>query len=90
MKVYETDPRASTTQKVYSTIFITVLTQRKSNWFIANIFLPSFILLLLSWLVYTVEPQNLGDRNELALATLMALIANKLVVHYALIMYQFY
>jgi hypothetical protein len=80
MKVYQTDPATSTVGKKYSTIFITVLTQRKSNWFIANIFLPSFILLLLSWLVYTVNPTDLGDRNELALATLMALIANKYVV----------
>jgi hypothetical protein len=80
MKVYKTDPLTSSVGKQYSTVFITVLTQRKSNWFTANIFIPSFILLLLSWLVYTIDPVNIGNRNELALATLTALIANKYVV----------
>ena len=79
MRVYSTDPVNSSVGKIYSTLYITILTQRRPNWFIANIFIPVFLLLLLSWMVYFMDAKDLGDRNELAIATLMALIANKLV-----------
>uniref|UniRef100_A0A7S0XBM5 Neurotransmitter-gated ion-channel transmembrane domain-containing protein n=1 Tax=Chromulina nebulosa TaxID=96789 RepID=A0A7S0XBM5_9STRA len=80
MKVYETDALSSSVGKRYSTLYITVLTQRRPNWFIANIFMPSLFLSLVSLLAYTIDSDQVGERNEIVLATLMALIANKNIV----------
>eukprot|EP01035_Chromulina_nebulosa_P018839 gene18839-24624_t len=80
MKVYETDALSSSVGKRYSTLYITVLTQRRPNWFIANIFMPSLFLSLVSLLAYTIDSNQVGERNEIVLATLMALIANKNIV----------
>ena len=38
MKAFETDREASSTKKAYSTMYITVLVQRQSGWFLSNVF----------------------------------------------------
>jgi hypothetical protein len=58
MKVFETDPLTSSTKKVYSTIYLTVLTRRKAGWFVANIFVPTFLMLVVSWLTFIYEPHG--------------------------------
>ena len=60
MKVFETDPLTSSTKKVYSTIYLTVLTRRKAGWFVANIFVPTFLMLVVSWLTFIYEPHGEG------------------------------
>lgn len=44
-----TDPSASSTNKVYSTLSPTVLVIRKSGWFINNVFIVSMLLLFVAW-----------------------------------------
>ena len=58
MKVFETDPNTSSAKKVYSTIYLTVLTRRKAGWFVANIFVPTFLMLVVSWLTFIYEPHG--------------------------------
>jgi hypothetical protein len=58
MKTFVTDPAASSTGKSYSTIYVTILTKRRAGWFIANIFLPSLLLLLASWLTFVYETEG--------------------------------
>ena len=77
MKSFETDPAASSTAKVYSTVFVTILIRRKSGWFVTNVFIPTAAFLLISWLTFMFGAENRGERNDVSMATLLASIANK-------------
>mmetsp|Transcript_23398 Transcript_23398/g.22536 ORF Transcript_23398/g.22536 Transcript_23398/m.22536 type:complete len:803 (+) Transcript_23398:414-2822(+) len=81
MKVFETDATTSSTGKKYSTIYVTVLTRRKAGWFAANIFVPTFLMLVVSWLTFLYEPHGArSDRNDVSMSTLLLSISNKFVV----------
>ena len=56
MKAFETDPDASSTRKAYSTMYITVLVQRQSGWFVSNVFLLIGLLLLYDWFSFVLPP----------------------------------
>jgi hypothetical protein len=58
MRQFVTDPASSSTGKVYSTIYVTVLCKRRAGWFVANIIVPSLLLLLVSWLTFTYETEG--------------------------------
>ncbi len=75
-----TDPAASSTNKSYSSANIIVLVKRKSGWFISNIFIPTFLLLMISWLTFLYSVTSRSDRNDISMATLLASIGNKYVV----------
>lgn len=80
LKSHVTDPAKSSTNKEYSAIDVVILTQRKSGWFVANIFIPTGVFLVISWLTFGFEVHSRSDRNELSLSTLLASLANKYVV----------
>ncbi len=75
-----TDPAASSTNKAYSSANIIVLVKRKSGWFVSNIFIPTFLLLMISWLTFLYSVDSRSDRNDISMATLLASIGNKYVV----------
>jgi hypothetical protein len=56
MKAFETDREASSTKKAYSTMYITVLVQRQSGWFVSNVFLLIWLLLLYDWFSFLLPP----------------------------------
>lgn len=56
MKAFETDREASSTKKAYSTMYITVLVQRQSGWFISNVFLLIGLLLAYDWFTFLISP----------------------------------
>ena len=56
MKAFQTDPAASSTRKAYSTMFITVLVQRQSAWFVRNVFFLIFLLLAYCWFAFLLAP----------------------------------
>ena len=75
-----TDPAASSTNKSYSSASIIILVRRKSGWFVSNIFIPTFLLLMISWLTFLYSVDSRSDRNDISMATLLASIGNKYVV----------
>jgi hypothetical protein len=81
MKVFCTDPSTSSTGKRYSTLYVTVLMRRKAGWFIANIFIPTFLMLMVSWLTFVYESRgSRSDRNDISMSTLLLSISNKFIV----------
>jgi hypothetical protein len=56
MKAFETDREASSTRKAYSTMYITVLVQRRSGWFVSNVFVLIGLLLLYDWFTFVLPP----------------------------------
>jgi hypothetical protein len=80
IKIFDSDPAASSTGKVYSTLLITVLARRRYGWFIANVFLSTAAFLLLSWATFLYDDEDLGTKNDVSMATMLTAIANKYVV----------
>lgn len=58
MKDFLTDPANSSAHKEYSILFITVLVQRQSGWFIKNIFIMVGCILLFGLLTFLIDPVN--------------------------------
>jgi len=56
MKAFETDREASSTKKAYSTMYITVLVQRQSGWFLSNVFVLIGLLLGYCWFTFLISP----------------------------------
>ena len=56
MKTFETDRAASSARKAYSTMYITVLVQRQSGWFVKNVFLLIGLLLMYDWFTFLLAP----------------------------------
>ena len=63
MKSFETDREASSTKKAYSTMYITVLVQRQSGWFVSNVFLLIWLLLLYDWFSFLLPPVGNAARH---------------------------
>jgi hypothetical protein len=68
MKDFETDKEASSTRKAYSTMYITVLVQRQSGWFISNVFVLIGLLLLYDWFTFVLPPVSISDHNPVRAA----------------------
>ena len=64
MKAFETDREASSTKKAYSTMYITVLVQRQSYWFVSNVFLLIGLLLAYDWFTFLISPVRSIDKNN--------------------------
>lgn len=56
MKAFETDREVSSTKKAYSTMYITMLVQRQSGWFVSNVFLLIGLLLVYDWFTFLIAP----------------------------------
>ena len=48
-----TDPAQSTQSKIYSTLHIVILFERKYEWYVWNIVAPNLLLVLLNLTCYT-------------------------------------
>lgn len=77
MKAFETNPLASSTGKIYSTLSVTVLIRRRPEWFIQNIFIPTLGFLIISALTFTYGDDNRSERNDVSMNTMLASIAYK-------------
>lgn len=77
IKTFETDPCTSSTGKVYSTAFVTILTKRRPGWFIANVFIPMAMFLVLSWLVFFYGDENFSEKNDVLMNIFLASFSNK-------------
>ena len=81
VKPFFTDPATSSTNKSYSTLFVTVLARRKFQWHINNVFIPTAAFLIISWLTFLFGIAERSERNDMSLSTLLASISNKYVYH---------
>lgn len=77
VKPFFTDPATSSTNKSYSTLFVTVLARRKYQWHINNVFIPTAAFLFISWLTFLFGASERAERNDMSVATLLASISNK-------------
>jgi hypothetical protein len=72
-----TAPANSTTGKVYSELHLVVMVVRYHGWYIVNIgvFMAAMVVMGLS--VFVMSPEDTGDRNEAAMALILAIVATK-------------
>eukprot|EP01079_Euglenida_sp_SAG-EU17-18_P003612 gene3612-674_t len=78
------DPRHSAVGCRYSSCYVTGQAARRTGFYNWNIFLPLFILNLLSFSYLFVPPADLADRLSILLTLLLTTIAFKLVIAFVL------
>ena len=65
---------------MYSCLHIIVLVERESAWYTRNIMMPEAALVLLTFVCFLMDVDDIGSRMETAVALLLANIATKFVV----------
>ena len=70
----------SITGAVYPKLYIALTAVRKPQYYLWNIYIMLFILGTLSFTVFNIEPEELGDRLSNMLTLVLALVAFKLVL----------
>lgn len=79
---YATNPKASTTGKVYSSLHVIGLVRREHSWYIWNIALPMWAIVVMSWSCFAMptDAGGFGIRMETTVALILAIVATKFVV----------
>merc|ERR1712048_1456416 len=75
-----TDPDQSVSGTQYSKARAGIQVTRKSAHFINNVIFPLFLITLLSHVSMTVQPEMEGDRHQITLTMLLAVVAFKFVI----------
>jgi len=76
-EVYHTDPKASSTKKSYAELSVVVMIRRHSHWYLFNVFVVMFSLVIMSAAVMTIPPAEVGGRLEILMGTYFCVIAVK-------------
>ena len=71
--------RDKLTNTIYDTIFINIIVERNTNYFIFKIIIPVFLILSIAWSVMWIPPNQIESRLTTSIVALLALIAYNFV-----------
>ena len=58
----------------FSTITVTFLFQRRLGYFLIQVYLPDIFLVMLSWVVFWMEKDDIGNRMALGITTILTIM----------------
>ena len=58
----------------YSSITVTFLFRRRIGYFLIQVYLPAIFVVMLSWIVFWMEKDDIGNRMGLGLATVLTIM----------------
>jgi hypothetical protein len=64
----------------FAGFYLTIEAKRKYGYFILKVILPLFLIVMMSWVVFWVDPQESGTQISVAITTMLTLIAYRFAV----------